>query len=555
MNNYIQAENVIYGNFFRKASEIHLIPALQRPYTWDLKNTQKLLEDIMENDEGYYIGNIVMVASQGSISRDEVIDGQQRLITLSLFLMAIRSRIKKNEKIKNEIFDMLVKYRPTPPSENRLEFTNKKSNDVFLALVNEDESPPIFSEVQARFVNNFEEIKKIFTKFTENQVLEIFNKICNLQIIFIKCPNKSMAYKLFESINSTGVNLVSTDMIKNDIFRILEGDKKQQDIEKKWEEMYQLFNEKSSILKTYIRHHWISTVGYTSHSKLFDEFQEQNDTQEKIIKYTDSLFYSAEIYANLRDVQIERMEKFPRKRYEKLEIKETLEFLKYLNVDQVYSALLYLYRDDPSNFKKDLNRFVAFQFLYKYIPGSPSVTEKIFANYCKSKKNREKTFKELYEICESERDNFKKKFIEKAKYKESKSGDIQYVLENYLYYLGGANKFKKATIEHIIAKSLGNDDIKRFEDKKRAKELIHSIGNLTILEEDENGSLQDKPYSQKENFYKKSIWKGNKKIVNYSFSEDPQKAITRRAEDIASDVFDSFLKILKEGKWTRKNQN
>ena len=179
-------------------------------------------------------------------------------------------------------------------------------------------------------------------------------------------------------------------------------------VESGWKKMYEIFNEDSSYLKTYIRHHWISTVGYTSHSGLFDAFIEKYKNKE--LDYAKSLFGLSNVYVAMRDASIESLDKLPSKRYELAEIKEVLAFLSFLSVDQVYSVLLFIYQNEPKYFKKDLIKLVAFQFLYKYIPGSPSVPEKkYFANFCEGKISRSDLFKGLFDYARNKKNNLLKK--------------------------------------------------------------------------------------------------------------------------------------------------
>jgi len=76
------------------------------------------------------------------------------------------------------------------------------------------------------------------------------------------------------------------------------------------------FNEDTSYLKTYIRHHWISTVDYTSHGSLFDDFLEKYTNKEEVFRYAKSLFALAPIYNAIRSGNVETLEKLNRNRNE-----------------------------------------------------------------------------------------------------------------------------------------------------------------------------------------------------------------------------------------------
>lgn len=568
MENKIEAVDTTYSTFNNKASELYSIPSLQRPYSWDTKEVEKLWDDIIENDLSYYIGSVVVIVGDGSTSRDSIIDGQQRLTTISLFLIAIRNYIltKKNKKnfldIDDEITEFLIKFRRSE-EQIRLYFSDENSNNIYSALVKGSNTDAYYTDTQKRFIKNLSFIDDKLSEYSPDcklsEIQEIFNKIKNLQLIFIKCKDKSAAYKLFESINATGISLATTDMLKNSIFESLHKDPKiLKNVENSWKEMYENFEEDSSYLKTYIRHHWISTVGYTSHSRLFDDFIKKYKKSGDVLKYTNSLFDLSYDYIALREGSTESLKKLPKKRYEVQEIKDTLNFLKFLGVDQVYSVILFVYSKDHENFKKELIRFTAFQFLYKYVPGSPSVPEKkYFADFCSGKISKQNVKNGLMSLCINQEFQFIDKLLNKIRYIEGKSGDIQFILEKYLYYKGGSAKFARPTIEHIIPQDDSDPILEKFKcDKKDIFKKIHQLGNLTILEESENSSRSEfnKPFEEKKNFYKHNIFTGNKDILNYSFEADPEKAIQRRGEDIAASIYKIFIEALETGKWPVENR-
>jgi uncharacterized protein with ParB-like and HNH nuclease domain len=565
METNIKATDTLFGEFDRKASEIYYIPTLQRPYSWDTKQVEKLWFDILENDNFYYIGNIVAVSAEGNIYRDQIIDGQQRLTTLSLILVAIKNYISgksgKNSKIlkniEDEILELLIKFK-RGEEQIRLSFSNENSNRVYEAIVNNENLEEYKTETQRKFVTNLRCIEKCLREYSPkcnpDEIYLLVEKIKSLQLIFTRCENKSAAFKLFESINATAVQLATTDLIKSSIFEALHKNKKALKlVEDGWKEMYELFDEDSSALKKFIRHHWISIRGYTSHSSLYDDFIKAYKTEASILKYTESLFSSAKVYISLRNSYVESLKKLNHRRYDIVEIKETLQFLSFLGVDQIYSVLLYLYNDDSDDFKKDLIKLVAFQFLYKYVPGSPSVPErKYFADFCEGKISKAAMFEGLYKLCDKQEAAFVDSFVSKTKYVKGKSGDLQYVLERLAFAKGGTF-IKKPTVEHIIPQDINDPIYKLFKNDQEPLKVIHSIGNLSLLEEDENSDVTkfNQEFELKKDLYKKHTNALNKNISKYKFDVDPAKAVKIRGEVISSEVYSIFLSALRSGKWKR----
>lgn len=566
MDSKIGAKDIFFSEFAHKASEAFYIPSLQRPYTWDAKkDVSKLFDDIVENEAGYFIGSIVSVLGNGSTSKDQIIDGQQRLTTLYLLLIAIRDVTLEtkpmSQDIVDDVDDYLIKYKKNE-SIVRLSFSNESSNLAYLSLIEgKEEGFKFETEVQKKFIRNYEYLKiKVVEyvgtgKYKIDRLKELVALIASLQLIFIECKDKSAAFSLFESINATGVDLSTNDLIKNSIFETLHKDSQLFGfVQDGWNSMFEEFDENGSILKTFIRHHWISTVDYTSHSRLFDDFLKEYKSREQVIEYAKSLFDAAPIYKALRNGNIEVLEKLSKRRNDSNECKEALQFLGSLGVDQVYSVLLNMYYSDIVSFKKSLTKLLAFQFLYKYIPGSPSVPEKYFADFCKSKIDKNALFSKLKSLCEHKEVDFTEKVSSSLKYVGGNTIGIQFLLEKYIYFYGPGSKFALPTIEHIIPQEKSDPVYKLFEDSLEAHRQIHKIGNLTILEQRENTSVSEynQEFEIKYPLYSAHIFKVNKSIKKYRFDQDPKLAIDKRSAEISSELYNIFMYALERGKWPIK---
>ena len=561
MEKDITAFDTSYQDFFTKASRSHVIPTLQRPYTWTKTEVSQLWNDLIESDSPYYIGSIVIIGAPSSAERDEVIDGQQRLTTISLMLIAIRNSIlnkKGLDDVKKDIQWLLSEPVHGAPPILRLCFANENSNELYSSLVSQESKLPR-TKGQDAFINNLEllidEVRKSGLVNKPSDVRALVNRIKNIQIVYIRCSDRSAAYKLFESINARSISFASTDLIKNRILYLAHQTNKEtlKDTEKKWREMELTFNEDAMRLKTFIRHHWISLGRYTSHAKLFRDFEAYLKKKKgTALRYLDDLASAAKIYVSLRSAGIDGLEKLPKVRYEREEIRKGLEFLSFLGVDQVYSVLLYLYAKEPKSFKKDLNKLIAFQFIYKYVPGSPSEPEKkYFAALPADAITKQNMFQGLTKLVQGKREDFSTKLIESLKYTEGKSGDVQFALEKYLYSRGGPKAFRQATVEHIISQSFTAADANKLGiSKKRMNELVHSLGNLTVLEKVENGvDYSDKPFNEKVVLYKKDLYKANREIAKYAFDTDPLMATDKRAKALAGSIYDIFFFALEKGKW------
>ena len=562
-NKNFDPASVKYGLLYKLSSK-QVIPSLQRPYTWDMENINKLWKDIIENESPYFIGSLVLVAGEGSASRDEVIDGQQRLTTLSLMLIALRDYLlleKKDEFLK-EIKSLLLEPAFEGEPEPRLKFTNKISNDIYSKLVRGD----VFLEktrddIENKFLENYRGIRNLLLESIKNKEItpkDLFGKICDLELINIICYAKTSGYKLFESLNATAESLASVDLIKNSLFMLLSKNEKiLKESEEKWLLLESKFSESRSLFKIFIRHHWLSTIDYVNHSNLFEAFEKEyikNSSAEQASEYLDSLSKDADTYLALRDANVGNLSIYGNVRFEIKEVERVLQFLKFLNVDQVYPILLYIYNNDPKNFRRYLIKLVSFQFLFKHVPGSPSAVEKYFAKFCKREIGNQELFQSLEKLCRNQAEQFEESFLSKVRYTKL-NGDVQFILEQYLYHFGPGESHAKPTIEHIITQKPSSEYkqelLKKFDgDGSLFKRKIHEIGNLTILEKNTNTSSEvaNLPYKEKKYIYTETNFLANEEILDYPFEENPLRAIGIRNQKISKDVYGIFLNSLSTGK-------
>ena len=215
----------------KDASFYYVIPKYQREYTWSYKERDALYDDITENLEGYFIGSIICI-NTGDSNYPEVIDGQQRLTTLCLFLLAIYRRLNdhKEEMDEDELFEI---------SWIRKTLQNSKNNNGLILLpqvqnYNQDDFSTVMSENGilkyakkvpfygrrkiARCYSHF--LYKIDQDLNESNnkvatLLEIKKKVCNAMLVKIEVSTHSDAYILFESLNNRGTPLTAIDLMKN----------------------------------------------------------------------------------------------------------------------------------------------------------------------------------------------------------------------------------------------------------------------------------------------------------------------------------------------------
>ena len=277
------------NNLFKSNKEgnqfVFEIPMYQRPYVWRKDNWEDLFNDITDNESGYFIGAIICINHGTNSSNNytvyEVVDGQQRLTTLSLFLSAIyKELIDRKEilrkKLSSEEFETFLennsgKFTQLKNSliissgggkfRTRVFPQNKDNVDDYLnilissKLITEatldykekiDKNPDgrrlhlitkayeYFAERIVEYAEGYNGEYKDDTNEQIHRILEILSKVNSSQLVMIVADSHLSANILFETLNNRGTPLTITDLIKNRLLSQLKEDfgKNKKDFEK-----------------------------------------------------------------------------------------------------------------------------------------------------------------------------------------------------------------------------------------------------------------------------------------------------------------------------------
>lgn len=218
------------GNFY------YTIPKYQREYTWSYREWEALYDDISENNDEYFIGSIICIPLGDAINPYlEVIDGQQRLTTISLFLTAIYTRLKEHrEDLSEDDEDILPSLRKSLKSKNS---PNEMKLVPQIQNFNKDDFDHLMNETGLRKASApkhpyypMRKIARCFTYFLKridkemegmdgnnavNFLLGKYNKVKQAMLVKIEVSTHSDAYVLFESLNNRGTPLTAIDLMKN----------------------------------------------------------------------------------------------------------------------------------------------------------------------------------------------------------------------------------------------------------------------------------------------------------------------------------------------------
>ncbi|WQV34738.1 DUF262 and DUF1524 domain-containing protein [Helicobacter pylori] len=522
-----------------------VIPIYQRVYSWGKEQCEQLWDDIIKiggNDKmnGHFIGSILYVLDGNTPSSPLlIIDGQQRLTTITLLLIALRNHLSDEDK--REYIEDLYLINGDKDGDKKFKLILSESDkDTLLSLIDENKRKP--SETSVKIMENFKLFEEWISKNT-GKLETIFKGLKKLMIVWIALEKgKDDPQLIFESMNSKGIELTQTDLIRNYIIMETETEEKQKDFYNGyWRAMEEDFKQNETLFKRFVRHYLtIKTGKIPNEKRVYEAFKRYQ--QERGIE-TEILLQDLQKYCGY-------FCQIALKKEADKDLSKALSFLVDLEMDVVYPLLLELYSDyrDGVLSKQDFIPIIALTESYicrRAVCGIPSnglnkffasFTKKIDKNqYLKSMKahflSLEKTTGKFPKDSE-----FKDSFITKELYDPKKIKKIRYFLERLENFdTKEPVNTQKCNIEHIMPQTLTSEEWKgdlgeNFE--AIHEKYLHTIGNLTLT--GYNSEYSNKPFQEKrdmENGFKQSSLKLNQSLKNLeSFGE---KEIEERANDLA----------------------
>ncbi|GAA7367585.1 hypothetical protein ID0617_06650 [Helicobacter pylori] len=261
----MDAEATTLLNFIKDNQKNQLvIPIYQRLYSWEKEQCKQLWDDIIKiggNDkmDGHFIGFILYVLDRITHSNNAllIIDGQQRLTTITLLLIALRDHYYLNDEVKRKDIEdhYLINSDEKGDKKFRL-ILSESDRDTLLSLIDKDRRKP--SEPSSKIMENF----KLFKEWVSNtnKLETIFKGLEKLVIVWIALEKgKDDPQLIFESMNSKGMELAQTDLIRNYIVMETETEKQEGFYNKYWRAMEEDFkqNEKQNkkLFDRFVRHY------------------------------------------------------------------------------------------------------------------------------------------------------------------------------------------------------------------------------------------------------------------------------------------------------------
>lgn len=538
----------------------YTVPEFQRDYSWTETEVEELWTDLMasiqEDRPQHFLGSIVVHRPpEGPLV---VIDGQQRLATVSLLMCVIRDICLEggDERRASIANDYVVGSRDfaTLKSSPRLTLndTNNPTYQDYLVEHHSLDSLRDHARKRTTRVSNRLVVRaylqlnatvhREMTQATDSTdfLIQIMQCVSERFVaIVITVPNLEDAYLIFETLNDRGLELTVADLLKNHLFsrasnRLLE-------VKRAWEEMNSFLG--TAELPRFIRHYWVSSHGLVREKELYRLIAKSVRSSGESISLATHLRGSARVYGALENPNdVLWAELGP-------DFEEDLRSLNTLNVTQCYPVLLAAKETlNQQMFKILIRMLLVISLRYSVICGMGTGTlEQTYSDLCQylraqKPKSPKQLFERVAQVYPSDED-FSRSFEEKV----LRNGRIaRYILLELNNEMMSTPELRtnpnaaKVNLEHILPQ---NPSIAWaaavFDDPDELSEYVHRLGNMTLLQAADNREIGNAAFVEKRDVvYAKSMLQITQQLSSYTeWSRDAIEERQRKMARLACKVW------------------
>tara|TARA_R110001606_G_scaffold363430_2_gene517545 strand:+ start:15601 stop:17271 length:1671 start_codon:yes stop_codon:yes gene_type:complete len=528
----MEPRNQSFRELIGSGAKYH-VPRFQRDYAWNSEQWEDLWSDIetLEEERFHYMGYIVLQPK--SDEHDfEIIDGQQRLITLSLIALAAIKNIqnlvvqdsdaeanKERVRVLTERF-VGAKNPISLSVDNKLSL-NRNNNRNFRSICSNLEQS---NRRGMTYTNKL--LNKAFEFFSSKkmgdsgqEIAEFIERVSDGMLFTqIVVQDELNAYKVFETLNARGVQLSTPDLLKNYIFSVVTKkndvpDEELNDLDERWSEIVSQLGE--SNFTDFIRYHYNFQSKMVTKKDLFSAVRRSITEPSKAYGYLQSLSDYASVYASLLNAHDDWWgNQDPVYR----QARKFIEGLNLFNIKQPFTILMAsFYKFTPEEFVKLCRYLYVLSIRYNAICHmSPSEQESAYNQI--AMKVYEGKYKRASHIKNGEEfrklypdDQFFYNVFEFHKMPSRQSSKkVRFLLAEIEEYLGHSSEYSKMSLEHVCPyhpEQAWNDYF-----GEGAHDIQDRLGNMVLLENDDLGRSA---FSVKKVAYEQSPFPLAKKVATY----------------------------------------
>ena len=524
-----------------------VIPDFQRSFVWTEKEVETLFSDFKEDTDnytdrldtlpGYLLGNIVLISNENNPTRFDVIDGQQRLTTLTLIFCALNNLFKDiaEETRRNlganadmwmghtfsfkEYFRILdnnlqfVDYKILHTQD--LEFKETYKSIIKQGALVSDEDNTSANNLEAVYESILQHLRSIYDNEPQKLLYFLQYLTTKVKLIETTAPSIERAFQLFEILNNRGQSLEPLDLLKNYLLKNLTSapgitQNQIKDFSDSWSQFLKNLKDtgKSKVIETstFIKHFIIGTKAINVKKKdLFEHFKDNELVANDILQLSSDINSISKVYASINKDPLSN---------DFLSNDDGMYTLFTLfNTVQIHPLLMPFYntsRVDKVQLVDAAVRYVA-AVIFSYTQTNaieaelPEIIEKILHESDPTRRLevavtelelRTKPYVDLIRALLPVKD-----FGSKNKKKAPKAFQILKFIELYLNQKDSIKTSKKIELEHIMPQAADNEDYS-FDDEDTRKEYLNHLGNLTLLDKSLNASVKNGNFADKLDHYK-----------------------------------------------------
>lgn len=538
------------------------IPRNQRRYVWKKSSWQDLFEDTLfsiKENKPHFVGSIVLKKGpkKDGLSYYTIIDGQQRITTITLFLVAIMKHFRENEMMDD--FLGTVSYLQSKNNSNQdivilnSEFHTSITHIIQGMIDIKDPKISITSFVDTHILSKSKDknigdaVKFFYFAIKENleattdireRLRDIRAALLDMTAVKIESSSEEDSYTIFEILNARGQELASHELLKNYIMRYIQPVELRDEAKAKWEDMERTLG--TSIDK-FVRHYAIHRYG-DIRNKYNSPYQaiQKNSRGKQIGDLYNDIKLKSEYYEKLIHPTLGKEGNCNQLEY------EIFKFFKAKRFEQFRPILLSLMHQKEKEVLDDQKYELALKYIYNFFVCYTVIGEE------KSNKLEDVVFKYAKILEENYSDDLLQEFANNLKGKIPSYGWFLNAFKNigwskhFGLYEGEKNKKRVQVVLEVIEKFMSQrNTVLEFSIEHMlpdAEDIKNSqIGNLIPLEERLNSNLGKKPLNEKWDVYEKSAFFSCRRVAQRykSNSFDPE----HRTEFLAQLMYNDILKL------------
>lgn len=524
-----------------------VVPKFQRDYSWESEQWDDLWRDIetmIEEKEDHYMGYLVLQTKDDK--HFQIIDGQQRFTTVTILILAaikaIKNFVKKgievedNEKrIEYLLQTYIGKVDPVSLDYDNVLVLNRNNDGYFRDYIVKLE------DLRVRNLKASEKLMKKCFEFFEQHLRNKFPSgkdyaqyiqtiVDNLYFTQIVVSDEMNAFRVFETLNARGVQLSSSDLLKNYLFSLVDKNTSHTSgvdaLEEKWARLTD--NIKAEKLSEFLRYYWNSGHKAIRSNALFKTISKEIKTDKQVFLVINDLLKYSDVYMALTDKNDEL--------WSDHEISELVGLLNLFRLKQPYSLLMTAYLNlDDKDFKRLLKYIVTLCFRYNVIcDRNPNDQEAPFNALAMLITATRKIDFGLLAPIQIDDKVFENSFLDKSfPYNSRNAKIVRYILGKMEKYNGSTQNVsyddEDATIEHIMPQN--PDEVWDIDDDK-IRQYAFRLGNSCLLEKRLNREIKSSSYGEKIKCYSRSSYL-DARTLHDKYTEWNEDSITRRQRDMA----------------------